>query len=113
MDRWPGALDFWGEAMTPAALRVLKHLADNPSEDIICSGIICYCGIDQISRRTVTQLLRIVAISKEDWAKEEYYSINGTGHALLRRPELENEIKATLLTGGSFTFVDDKLVRMP
>ena len=98
--------------MTPGARRVLQELADDEHCDLVAEGIQVWCGQRQTTRRVLNQLLWCVAISIS-WSegKATYYCINDTGRAILRRPELEDEIHRTLLSGnGAFTIRDDALV---
>lgn len=97
--------------MTPAATRLLTAMRDE-EEDLVCDRLECWVGLTRFSRRTVTALLRLTAISECRFpGGGETYTLNDTGRALLRRPELEAELMNTLLKGsGSFTIRDDRVV---
>lgn len=97
---------------------VLQMMADaDPGDyynaEIVCDGLQCYIGSRSTSRRTVTALLRHLAISENRDGKMARYTINETGRAILRRPEIISEIERALLTGGSWTIRDDKIVHLP
>lgn len=98
--------------MTPGARRVLEDLAADEECDLVQDGIRAYCGQRQTTPRVVMELLRTMAISRS-WGEggATYYAINETGRALLRRPELEEELQAVLFgRGGSFSIVNDRIV---
>lgn len=100
--------------MTPGATKVLQDMAADDNCDLVREGIAAWCGPRQTTARIVNELLGCVAISvlwKEGPAT--YYRINETGMSMLRRPELENEVKRALYSGnGAFTIRDDRLVPM-
>lgn len=102
--------------MTPAAMRVLGLLdaagraEDYDRAEIVVDGT-AWVGYTQIHRSTVTELLRIMAVSDTGEGNGiERYRLNGTGRAILARPAIEDEIRAAMLAGGSFSIVDNKVV---
>lgn len=96
--------------LTAAMVDVLEILRDHPDETILCSGIECYAADRRVHRGTINALLRLCAITKDDWSKEEYYTINSTGLALLRKPELARDIRIALSTLRAFTIIEDRVV---
>jgi hypothetical protein len=86
--------------MTPGARRVLQELADDDDTDIVCEGWKVYIGNRQTTHRVVKELIHLMAISVTSHdgfvTGMTYMNINSTGHALLRRPELEGELVAVL-----------------
>lgn len=51
-------------------------------EDLVLSGLRCWCGDEQTSSRLFNFLLRNVLISRDSW-QESYYHINEAGERLL------------------------------
>lgn len=97
--------------MTERQLQVLRKLASGEAEDILCNGIECWVGDELTNRQTVNDLIMLTAISAVDGMKEEYYEINETGRALLRRPELARDITIALrVTKKPFTIKNDQVV---
>lgn len=97
--------------MTPGARRVLQDMVDDEDKDLVVSGRLAYCGNRATTRRVVNELLTCMAISVS-WKETEtsiYYCINETGRALLRRPELEAEIAASM-GKGPISIIDDRVV---
>lgn len=104
--------------MKARAREILSVLAsfppDDPSEDLdlVCEGGICYFGSERVQRSTVEELLRCTAISIS-WGEIGGYvafSINDTGRAIARRPDLEDDVCRALMRGGSFSIRNDQLV---
>lgn len=98
--------------MTPGALRVLKELIEDEDADVAAEGGVVFCGNRQTTARVLYELLRMTAVSVSwrDGDKFTYYHINDTGRALVRRPELEQEIYDALRGGQAFTLRDDRVV---
>lgn len=99
--------------MTPGARKVLQELADDDDCDLVHSGRSSYCGNRPTTKRVINELLGCMAISVT-WKETEtsiYYGINDTGRSILRRPELEREIYASI-GGGPITIINDKIVRI-
>lgn len=71
--------------MTPGARRVLKELAEDEDCDLVQEGRVVYCGNRQTTSRVVNELLGFQTAFT-------LYGINDTGRALVRRPELEDEL---------------------
>lgn len=100
--------------ITPAMRQVLEdmHQAEQKEayEDaIVCDGIECWIGLRRISRRTVDGLLRLIAISPENFDKSSVYILNDTGKAILKRPELAAEIRLALHKGRPFTIENERV----
>lgn len=99
--------------MTPGAKRALEKLASKDDCDILCEGKVCYVGSRQTTWNVVYELIRIIAIDDvSDSEKIKRYIINDTGHAILRRPELEAELKEALWTTKrrNFAVTNDRVV---
>lgn len=78
--------------------------------EIVCDGLDCWMGDERISRRTVTRLIRVVALSLDDGGGAEHYTLNGTGRALAENPALGGDVEAAILRGGAFSIIDGKIV---
>lgn len=93
--------------ITERAREVLEHLVraekaeDWDEAEIVCDGLVCYLGYDtKISRRTVSNLLRHVAISQTSNPGEtQRYAINGTGRAILDDPTVADRIVENMMRG--------------
>lgn len=96
--------------MSPAATKVLQELAADEDRDIVCDGNACYCGDRRFARRTLNELLRLTALAGSGGDRVEYYIINSTGHALLRRPDLEWEINEAITRRVRFSIVADRVL---
>lgn len=84
---------------------------DYEAAEIVKDGHACYLGNKRISPRTVSSLLSLMALREtNDGGALRRYSINSVGQALIRRPEIRDEIIGALLKGGSWTVENDKLV---
>lgn len=104
--------------LTKAAIRVLQRLADDEDADLVAEGIHVYIENDRTNWKVLRQLLDCLAVSitfggNNGLMAEKgptYFGINGTGHAILRRPELADEIWLHVMgRKGSFSIVDDKI----
>ena len=90
--------------MTPGAKRVLEDLVADEDCDLAQEGLAVYCGTRRTNVRVLKELLELVAVSitfgsGNGLLKEKgptYFGINDTGRALLRRPELEDELRRAL-----------------
>lgn len=79
-------------------------------EEIVCEGVQCWIGTRQTSWGLVRGLLRLLALKDvSDTKGLQRFTINDTGRAILRRPELENEITYHILKGKPFTVVNDHI----
>lgn len=99
--------------MTPGAKRAIEKLSSKEDCDILCEGKTCYVGSRQTTWNVVYELLRIIAIDDvSDSDKIKRYILNDTGRALLRRPELEAELKEVLWskTRRNFAVINDRVV---
>jgi len=102
--------------MTPGAMRVLRELAEDEHRDLVREGIVAYCGPRRTKASVVTELIGCMAI-KPAWPQEgpgaRYYVINETGRAILRRPELEQELQLAVMGhDGPFQIVNDRIVKL-
>jgi hypothetical protein len=102
--------------MTPGAKRVLEDLRDIEDCDLCAEGIYVYCGDRQTTHKVLRELLWLMAV-RVTWneGRSMYYGINETGEALLRRPELEQELKAAIGASarkktGPFSIINDHIV---
>lgn len=100
--------------MTPGARRVLERLAADDDCDIAAERGVVYCGNQRTTQKVVHELLWLMAISVPYGNPDDsycVYTINETGRSLLRRPELEAELKAAIAKGAPFTLANDQIVR--
>lgn len=101
--------------MTPGAKRVLEDLAKDDDCDLIQEGRHVYCGNRPTTPRVINELLSMMAVSilYTDGFKTKVtnYGINGTGRAILRRPELEDEIQRQIFSRDHrpFQIVNDRI----
>jgi hypothetical protein len=94
-----------------AMMQAAKDREDYEAAEIVKDGGACWLGQQRISPRTVNSLLHLMALRESnDGGACRRYTINSVGSALLRRPELRDEIIGALLKGGSWTIQNDKLV---
>jgi hypothetical protein len=97
--------------MTPGAKKVLEDMAADENCDLVQAGSQAWCGPRRTSPGVVKQLLGCLAISVS-WneGRAIYYRLNETGLAILRRPELEGEIKTTVTQNkGPFSIKNDQI----
>jgi hypothetical protein len=105
--------------LSPTAIRLLQDMAATPDDSddddgnlLLVDGIMVYFGIRRVHRITFNKLIRATAISPL-YDNAPYYQINETGRAIARRPELADEVYASIIGGrGAFSIVDDHLVRI-
>lgn len=97
--------------MRPAAMRCLRELAADEECDIIRERGTVFCGDTRIASRTLDELLCATAVSRINASHGiELFVLNSTGRAILRRPELADEITAAILSNqGPFTIRDDRV----
>ncbi len=101
--------------MTPGARRVLEELAADEDCDLAQEGRVVYCGTRQTTVRVVNELLEMLAISilYRDGFKTAFttYGINDIGRSLLRRPELEDELRKAVYAKKRrpFSVKDDRI----
>jgi hypothetical protein len=70
----------------------------------------CWRGAARVANRILEEAVRCSALdSVGDEGGIERYVINGIGRAVLRRPELAEEIMAAALAGRQFTVRDDRV----
>lgn len=81
---------------------------DGYGAEIVVEGREAWLGMERLSIRTVTQLLRLMALSEADGChpRTPRYVLNGTGRALARRASLAQEIEAAIATGRNFTITE-------
>ena len=82
---------------------------DFENAEIVCEGIECWLGIRRVACVTVDMLLRLVCLSEDSENKVRRYTINGTGEAVLRRPELVEEIAQALVSRKPFSIKNDQV----
>lgn len=103
--------------MRPSTLRVLKLMAENKDTDdgeLVQETRQTWIGNEQVGGAIVNELLRLVAIKDVSGSETFHrYVINSTGEALLRRPQLEQELQQVLLTGRPFRIYNDKVLYNP
>lgn len=107
--------------LTPAARRVLTELAEDDQIDLVSEGIEVYCGTRRTNWKVLRQLLDCMAVSitfgsNTGMIKDKgptYFGINGTGRAIVRRPELADEVWLHIIgRKGPFQVVDDKITKL-
>lgn len=90
--------------LTRRALDVLSILAeaapDDDDDHIAHDGGQVWVGCERLRHSTLAQLLAVCAVSEQDFGGSvRRYAINGTGRAILRRPQLALEVAAALRAG--------------
>jgi hypothetical protein len=99
--------------MTPGAKRVLQELAADEECDLIQEGNVVYCGNRQTTSRVVNELLSMMAVSilYRDGFRTPItnFGISDIGRSILRRPELEHELYASIRTGKPIRIVNDRI----
>lgn len=98
--------------MTPAAVRILKDMIEDENCDLVQEGRRAFCGNRQTMVAVINELLRGMAISLE-YESDGYrvFSLNETGRAIYRRPELADEIFDHVMNHkGPFQIVGGKIV---
>ena len=73
---------------------------DYEGAEIVCDGLSCYLGEMLVSRRTVTNLIRHVAVSlASEPGGMERYTVSGTGRKIAADPSVADRIVAALEAG--------------
>jgi len=92
--------------LSERSLHILRKMVaaeaaeDYEGAEIVCSGIICYLDEERISRRTVDNLLRHVAVkSGSEPGELERYRVSGTGRAIAGDPAVADKVLACVLRG--------------
>lgn len=68
--------------------------------EIVCSGFECWLGLERVSRRTVTNLLRHACVSDQsDGGLAERYVLTGTGRASIHDPECAERVLQAVMEG--------------
>jgi hypothetical protein len=99
--------------MTPGAMRVLKELAADDRRDLVEEDGMVYCGYRRTSSRVVRELLCLMAVSVACNTNGFItYAINETGRSLIRRPELEAELKAAMAKRAAISVINDRIVEI-
>lgn len=104
--------------MSPATMKLLVALnaldQDGSEEpEVVCEGTECYVGTNKVHRRTVYNLLGMLALKDTSDVKGmQRYELNDVGRALLARPELELEIYTALRAGDPFHVTADHRVAL-
>lgn len=97
--------------MTPSALKVLQEMAKNPNLDLTQDGIQVWLGTRRrVSYRTYKFIRDCAAVDCDDSGGSNYCVINSTGKAIVRRPELADEIINRFYTAKPFTIKGDKIM---
>lgn len=98
--------------LTPRAMEVLRMMLQG-DEEFVAEGIHCWVGDVQVSRATLRQLLRCLALKDvSDQSGIERYVVNDIGKAILERPALAEEVAVKALAGQGFTVIDGSVVDM-
>lgn len=98
--------------MTPGAKRVLLELAEVEDRDVIVEGKEAYVGSRRTTVAIVNELLRLMALDRVDNSESHrYYTISSTGHALIQRPALEQELinRLTSRRRAPFTIINNRI----
>lgn len=100
--------------LTPAmkrllvAMRTAEEANDLEDAEIVCDGIECWLGDVRTSRATVNRLLCLTLVSESSWGGgTDVFTINDAGRAVLKRPELADELATALASGRPFTVTDE------
>lgn len=102
--------------MTPSARRTLQELADDDDCDLVQERGVAYCGDRRTTTRVIDELIRLTAI-KVNWCDQSgggyiSYGINETGLALLRRPDLEQELQRAIAARAPFSIINDRIEQL-
>lgn len=100
--------------------KMLKLLAaldgagdDDYEAEVVREGRQCWRGAERVPNRAIDEAIRCSAVdSVGDEGGIERYVINGVGRAVLRRPELAEEILAAIGSGRQFTVKEDRVADM-
>lgn len=103
--------------LTPALKSALAKLAlpeiDGYEPELVREGRRCWLGIERVPSRIVDEGLRYCAITLTSNDGTERYAISDIGRAILRRPELADEILTALMDrSGNFTVREDRIVNL-
>ncbi len=107
--------------LTPAAMRVLKSLADDDEDDLVAEGIVVYCGHRRTNWQVLRQLLDCMAVSitfggNNGMMREKgatYFGINHTGRSIVQRPALADEVWLHCMRRkGPFQIVNNRIRRL-
>ena len=83
--------------------------------DLVSEGRVVWLGNSQLRWSTLWQLLECVAITEtsDEGGSVRRYNINTVGRAIVRRPELADEVKLIVRAGrGAFTIGTDDRIHM-
>ena|SRR5271165_2240128 len=105
--------------MKPSARKCLQAMAHQESlenwadAELVCKGTVCYLKSKRIYWHTVKEMLQLLTISSRgSEGNIQRYMLNSVGRSILRRPELEQEVKDAQAKGGSWTIQFDKVARL-
>lgn len=103
--------------MTPALKSALSKLAldkiDGYEPELVRDGRQCWLGFKRVPGRIIEEGLRYCAITLTSNDGAERYAISDIGRAILRRPELAQEVLTALVDrSSSFTVKGDRIVRL-
>ena len=105
--------------MASAALLRLLAALDGAGDDDYEAEVVrerrqCWRGAERVRNRVLDEAIRCSAVdSVGEEGGIERYVINGIGRAVLRRPELAEEVLAAALAGRRFTVRDDRVADLP
>lgn len=89
--------------LTPRALEILGIMSET-EEEFVAEGIQCWVGEVQVSRGSLRQLLRCLALKDvSDQSGIERYVISDIGRSIVERPDLAEEVATAVLLGRPFT----------
>lgn len=88
-------------------------LEDGYESEVVREGRQCWLGSERVSGRVLEEAIRSSAVNNvSDSNVIERYVINEIGQAVLRRPELAEEVMVAILSGRQFTVRDDRIIDM-
>lgn len=99
--------------LSRAAQKTLVEMAaleDDENGELVCEGRTCYLGYRRVGRAVADDLLRCAAIKTDQTSENVYrYIIIETGKAIVRRPELADEVVRAVFAGKPFDIVNDRI----
>lgn len=96
--------------LTSAQTDILRLMVDT-EEELVAEGLVVWVGERRSSRGTLKALLRCCAIKDVSDVKGlQRFAANDAASAILRRPELADEIEAAVMRRLTFTIRADQVV---
>lgn len=90
--------------------RIVADLDDDFEIDLVSEGTVVWLGGERLRWATLEQLVRCCAVSDtSEGGSVQRWIINGTGRAIVRRPELHPEVLNAISAGQPFRIVDDRV----